>query len=63
VREFVKLAEQLPARRVFVKCKVPSSNNLMFIVLSPHKVDPEHKSLIHHVLLNASDQVLQYLID
>jgi hypothetical protein len=43
VREFVKLADQLPARRLFVK------------FLTPHKVDAEHKSLIHHVLLNASD--------
>ena len=51
VREFVKVVELLPPKKVFVK------------FLSPLKPDPEGKAIIHHVLLNASDQVLQYLID
>ena len=54
MREFVKLADQLPARRLFVKCK-RYRTIINFKVLTPHKVDAEHKSLIHHVLLNASD--------
>lgn len=46
VREFIKILEMLPQKKVFAR------------FLSPLKVDPERKSIIHHVLLNASDQIL-----
>lgn len=34
----------------------------MFLVLSPKRVDPEGKAIIHHVLLNASAKILDYLL-
>ena len=61
VKEFQKVINQLPRKKIYSRCKNLLPNQLK-IDLSPNRVDPEGKSIIHHILLNANASLLDYLL-